>query len=295
MPDQQFGEIEGYPQGSIFSDRMEIKNAGLHKYHINGISRVLGIGCDAIVLNGGYVDDEDEGNWIKYTGEGGREEGSSNQEYDQPFTKGNLDLSKNKYTGVPIRVIRGSGQSGEFAPISGYRYDGLYYLEDFYPDKGIDGFRIYRYCLVKEINTNLPPSNNEEQETRRGDRTISQIIRDPQIPSTLKNLYDYTCQVCGIRLESNDVPYAVGAHIKGLGRPHNGPDIIENMLVLCPNDHYLFDSFAFSISDDYSFLGKEGSLIVKDTHQIGSEFLKYHRDKYLIASQWNASGSNKGE
>ena len=81
------------------------------------------------------------------------------------------------------------------------------------------------------------------------------------------------------------MPYAVGAHIKGLGRPHNGPDIIENMLVLCPNDHYLFDSFAFSISDDYSFLGKEGSLIVKDTHQIGSEFLKYHRDKYLIASQ----------
>ncbi|MCS5640730.1 MAG: HNH endonuclease [Candidatus Marinimicrobia bacterium] len=111
------------------------------------------------------------------------------------------------------------------------------------------------------------------------------MIRDPQIPSTLKNLYDYTCQVCGIRLESNDVPYAIGAHIKGLGRPHNGPDIIENMLVLCPNDHYLFDSFAFSISDDYSFLGKEGSLIVKNTHQIGSEFLKYHRDKYLIASQ----------
>ena len=58
MPDQQFGELNGYPEGSVFSNRMEIKNVGIHKYHINGISRVLGIGCDALVLNGGYVDDE---------------------------------------------------------------------------------------------------------------------------------------------------------------------------------------------------------------------------------------------
>jgi putative restriction endonuclease len=285
VPEQKFGEIEGYSQGSTFSDRMEIKNAGLHKYHINGISRVLGEGCDSIVLNGGYIDDEDEGDWIKYTGEGGREEGASNQQYDQPFERGNLDLSRNKYSGAPIRVIRGANQDGEYAPNSGYRYDGLYYLKDFYPDIGIDGYRIFRYCLVKEENTDLPPSNNEEQQTRRGNRNINQIIRNPQIPSRLKNLYDYTCQVCGIRLESNHVPYAIGAHIKGLGRLHNGPDMIENMLVLCPNDHYLFDSFAFSINDDYSFRGKEGSLIVKNTHQIGSEFLEYHRDKYLIASQ----------
>ena len=286
MPDQQFGELNDYPEGSVFSNRMEIKNVGIHKYHINGISRVLGIGCDALVLNGGYVDDEDHGDWILYTGEGGRQEGSTVQQYDQSLTKGNLDLYKNKSTGYPIRVIRGENHfEKQFAPSSGYRYDGLYYLEDFYPDTGIDGFRIYRYCLVKEINTNLPPSNDEEQETRRGNRTVNQIIRNPQIPSILKTLYDYTCQVCGIRLESNDVPYAVGAHIKGLGRPHNGPDIIENMLVLCPNDHYLFDTFAFSISDDYTLIGNEGSLIVKNSHQIGAEYLKYHRDKYFIASQ----------
>ena len=67
MPDQQFGELNGYPEGSVFSNRMEIKNVGIHKYHINGISRVLGIGCDALVLNGGYVDDEDHGDWILYT------------------------------------------------------------------------------------------------------------------------------------------------------------------------------------------------------------------------------------
>ena len=72
MPEQQFGEIQGYPEGSVFNSRMQIKNAGLHKYHIAGISRVLNVGCDCIVLNGGYVDDRDYGDEILYTGEGGR-------------------------------------------------------------------------------------------------------------------------------------------------------------------------------------------------------------------------------
>ena len=69
---KNFGEIEGYPEGTVFEDRAEIKSAGLHKYPVNGISRVKGVGCDCIVLNAGY-DDEDKGNEIIYTGEGGRE------------------------------------------------------------------------------------------------------------------------------------------------------------------------------------------------------------------------------
>ena len=97
MPDLYFGEIEGYPEGSTFDSRMEIKDAGLHKYHIAGISRVLNVGCDSIVLNGGHVDDCDYGDEILYTGEGGRPEGSPRQTFDQTLTKGNLDLSKNKY------------------------------------------------------------------------------------------------------------------------------------------------------------------------------------------------------
>ena len=104
---QKFGDILGINEGDIYNDRMQIKNLGIHKYHINGISRILNEGCDAIVLNGGYIDDKDEGDIIYYTGEGGRPEGATNQEYDQPLTKGNLDLSMNKFTKQPIRVIRG--------------------------------------------------------------------------------------------------------------------------------------------------------------------------------------------
>ena len=190
-----FGEIENYPEGTTFQSKTEIKDAGLHKYPVNGISRVLNVGCDCIVLNGGYIDDIDNGDEILYTGEGGRPEGSPKQLFDQPFTRGNLDLSKNKYTGLPIRVIRGAKlKEKKFAPSNGYRYDGLYYLEDYYPAIGEDGFRIWRYKLVKEINRKLPPSRDSEPAPRQ-ERTTNQIQRDPNVPKRLKEMYDHKCQI----------------------------------------------------------------------------------------------------
>jgi len=91
--------------------------------------------------------------------------------------------------------------------------------------------------------------------------------------------------VCDIKLQAHDIPYAVGAHIKGLGSPHDGPDVKENMLILCPNDHYLFDAYAFSISDDFSLIGISGNLTVKRNHSIDLEYIKYHREKYMLASR----------
>tara|TARA_B100000809_G_C14598252_1_gene336336 strand:+ start:44 stop:229 length:186 start_codon:yes stop_codon:yes gene_type:complete len=32
MKNQNFGDIEGFPEGHTFNSRIEIKNAGLHKY-----------------------------------------------------------------------------------------------------------------------------------------------------------------------------------------------------------------------------------------------------------------------
>ena len=33
---QKFGDILGINEGDIYNDRMQIKNLGIHKYHING-------------------------------------------------------------------------------------------------------------------------------------------------------------------------------------------------------------------------------------------------------------------
>jgi len=282
----KFGHIEGFPEGTLFNNRFEIKKAGLHNHRINGISRVAGIGSDCIVLNGGYIDDQDSGYEVLYTGEGGRKRNSNKHTFDQPFLRGNLDLSKNKYSGLPIRVIRGYKHfEKKYTPKTGYRYDGLYFLEDYYPRKGEHGFRIWTYKLVKELNTNLPPSRDAESPAPRKKQTTNQIQRSQIIPQKLKEDYDYRCQVCDIKLQAHDIPYAVGAHIKGLGSPHDGPDVKENMLILCPNDHYLFDAYAFSISDDFSLIGISGNLTVKRNHSIDLEYIKYHREKYMLASR----------
>ena len=72
-------------------------------------------------------------------------------------------------------------------------------------------------------------------------------------------------------LPSPSGPIAIGAHIQGLGRPHNGPDIIENMLCLCPNHHDQFDNYSYHIDpiileivglDD--FKGKKINKILKN-------------------------------
>ncbi len=286
MSENKFGKIEGFPEGSVFEKRSEIKAAGLHNHLVNGISRVAGVGCDCIVLNGGYIDDQDSGDKILYTGEGGRKKNSTKHTFDQPFLRGNLDLSKNKYNGLPIRVIRGSKHfEKKYSPISGYRYDGLYYLDDYYAEEGAHGHRIWRYSLTKEVNTDLPPARGKDTPAPRRERTTNQPQRNPTIPQTLKMDYDFKCQVCDIRLEANGVPHAIGAHIKGLGTPHEGPDIRENMLILCPNCHYLFDAFAFSIADDFSLIGRDGNLTVNRNHNIELDFIRYHREKFEIASR----------
>ena len=183
---QVFGHISGYPVGSTFESRSEIKAAGLHKYPVNGISRILGVGCDCIVLNGGYVDDRDFGDEIWYTGEGGQSTqawpGEGGQAFHQVLIRGNLDLSKNKYSKQPIRVIRGYKHfEKRYTPTQGYRYDGLYYLEDYWPDIGEQGYRIWRYKLVKEPNTDLPPHREDSGPAPRRETTTSQIQRDPNI------------------------------------------------------------------------------------------------------------------
>jgi putative restriction endonuclease len=75
----------------------------------------------------------------------------------------------------------------------------------------------------------------------RRETTVLRIVRDTRQARRIKELYDYRCQMCGVRLEGLAGPYAEAAHIRPLGSPHNGPDTPENILCLCPNHHVLFD------------------------------------------------------
>jgi putative restriction endonuclease len=102
-------------------------------------------------------------------------------------------------------------------------------------------------------------------------------MRDSEVVAQVKQLHDHCCQVCGTGLKTPKGPYAEGAHIRPLGSPHDGPDLAENVLCLCPNHHVLFDAGAFSVADDFRLLGEEGTLRTVPGHEIKQEYLQWHR------------------
>jgi predicted restriction endonuclease len=79
--------------------------------------------------------------------------------------------------------------------------------------------------------------------------------------------------------------YAEGAHIRPLGRPHDGPDVESNILCLCPNDHVRFEFGVIVIDDDLTVREREsgtnlGKLRVGSKHQIDTAQLEYHRTRF---------------
>jgi putative restriction endonuclease len=280
-----FGEIEGYPEGSIFDSREALNKTGVHRPTMAGISGTAKEGADSIVLSGGYEDDLDYGDEIVYTGHGGRDTNTEQQVADQEFTRGNAGLARNKILGLPVRVIRGFELHSPFAPEQGYRYDGLYIVDQFWEETGKSGFKVWRYRLVKANALVHPPIKQGEEQLQlpaRRQTTTMRIVRDTEKSRRVKELYDYSCQVCGVRLVTPTGPYAEGAHIKPLGIPHNGPDEESNILCLCPNHHVLLDDGAITLADDLRVIGLDGESKLRLKHDIGTEYVRYHREHFGV-------------
>jgi len=275
------GEIEGVIEGQIFENRRELHDANVHR----GLMRGIGARGESIVLSGGYADDKDYGDEIIYTGEGGRDSSTGLQVSDQTLTGGNLALYNHYREGNPIRVSRGSNADSSYAPPSGYKYGGLYRIENVWSDIGRDGYKIWRYKFIKLSNseiitptiTSAPPQGLRV--TQRTQVTTSRIIRSSAIGNYVKRLYDYTCQISGVQLDTPNGPYAEACHIQPVGKPHNGPDEVSNVLCLSPNMHVLFDLGAISIDDDLRLIGMKGKLTLKDEHDLSKEAIRYHRDR----------------
>lgn len=123
-----------------------------------------------------------------------------------------------------------------------------------------------------DIDSNPPTSPKAVDltgPTDRQDITVSRIIRDTIVARRVKKIHDFKCQICGLALNLADgVKYAEGHHIKPLGTPHNGPDIIENIMCLCPNHHALLDYGALYL--------EEGMVRHLAGHRIGREYIDYH-------------------
>lgn len=270
-----YGAVHGVPIGARFQNRKSLYDAKIHR----DIRRSIcggpdkKIGAESVVLSGGYEDDIDLGQLVYYTGIGKRD-GSGRLIADQEFRGLNRSLAVNAQTAQPIRLIR--AMAGEF------EYSGQYVIEDSFLRLGASGFQICQYRLRSLQSAGESDSGDiKHAEANRVLTTHYRIVRDAGVPTRVKELYDYRCQVCDIRIETLAGPYSEGAHLVPLGGGADGPDIDANVLSLCPNHHVMLDHGAICFADDWRVLDRQGnqlgSLTVHPDHRLDVAYARTHR------------------
>ncbi|WVR08553.1 hypothetical protein IAU60_005608 [Kwoniella sp. DSM 27419] len=156
-----YGHIPGVEVGRWWASRMDCSTDAVHAPTVAGISGSPTDGAYSVALSGGYPDDVDLGYAFTYTGCGGRDlKGTrrnpknlrtAEQTFDQSFSHSfNASLKRSAQTRLPVRVIRGFKLSSSYAPVTGYRYDGLYVVEKAWMASGLTrGLKVCRYAFKR--------------------------------------------------------------------------------------------------------------------------------------------------
>ncbi|XP_059285538.1 histone-lysine N-methyltransferase family member SUVH9-like [Lycium ferocissimum] len=151
------GAIPGVIVGDLFIYRMELCVVGLHGTPQAGIDYLPANQSSngepiatSVIASGGYEDDEDAGDVIIYTGQGGQDK-NSRQVMHQKLEGGNLALERSMHYGIEVRVIRGFKYAGSSSG-KVYVYDGLYRITESWFDVGKSGFGVYKFKLVRIEN-----------------------------------------------------------------------------------------------------------------------------------------------
>ncbi len=116
--------------------------------------------------------------------------------------------------------------------------------------------------------SDLPDGNDKPERTF----TITyRILRDSSLARKIKVLHNHSCQICSDTIEfPNGERYSEAHHIIPLGKKHDGPDVAENIIVLCPRHHVLCDYGAIQL--DMNDLNNI------QNHMLSIDSIKYHND-----------------
>nr|XP_043631912.1 histone-lysine N-methyltransferase family member SUVH9-like [Erigeron canadensis]XP_043631913.1 histone-lysine N-methyltransferase family member SUVH9-like [Erigeron canadensis] len=151
------GAIPGVYVGDVYFFRMELCVVGLHGLPQAGIDYLTSSQSSngdpvatSVIVSGGYEDDEDAGDVIIYTGQGGQDKFNRQADH-QRLEGGNLAMERSMHYGIEVRVVRGFKYEG--SP-SGkvYVYDGLYKVVDSWLEAGKSGFGVIKFKLVRMEN-----------------------------------------------------------------------------------------------------------------------------------------------
>ncbi|KAF2322964.1 hypothetical protein GH714_032477 [Hevea brasiliensis] len=209
-PGKRIGDLSGINVGHQFYSRAEMVAVGFHSHWLTGIdymgmsySKVYGNYtfplAVAIVLSGVYEDDLDNAEDVIYTGQGGHDlNGNKRQIRDQVLERGNLALKNCVEQCVPVRVIRGHESASSYSGKL-YTYDGLYKVVQYWAEKGISGFTVFKYRLRRLEGQPTLTTNQVQYVYGRVPQSISEIRglicedisgRQEDVPIPATNLVD---------------------------------------------------------------------------------------------------------
>ncbi|USL34823.1 HNH endonuclease [Priestia megaterium] len=121
-------------------------------------------------------------------------------------------------------------------------------------------------------------------------KNVTLTNRDQSIVKSLKQLYNNECQICAGKIEVGKGKfYSEVHHIQPLGT-HNGPDISENMIVLCPNHHRMFDMGVIRINivekkvHHYNKNNVLNGKVINLKHNINEKYTTYHDSQIFKGS-----------
>lgn len=157
---KQIGHIPGVKVGDKFRYRTELAIVGLHSHFQCGIDYMTKNGnpiATSVVESGRYANKTKSHDVLIYTGQGGNPKVTKGKAEDQKAKRGNLALMNSKAARTPVRVIR----SYKFAEESGYVYDGLYIVDDYWQKRGEFGKLVYEFLLRR--NSDQPKSHILQQ------------------------------------------------------------------------------------------------------------------------------------
>ncbi|XP_011024754.1 PREDICTED: histone-lysine N-methyltransferase, H3 lysine-9 specific SUVH4-like [Populus euphratica] len=186
-PEKRIGDLPGISVGHRFYSRAEMVAVGFHSHWLNGIDYMgqsyrKGVYHNytfplavAIVISGMYEDDLDNAEDVIYTGQGGHDlTGNKRQIRDQKLERGKLALKNCVEQCVPVRVVRGHECASSYCG-KVYTYDGLYKVVQYWAEKGLSGFTVFKYRLRRLEGQPILTTNQVQFSYGRIPQSVAEI------------------------------------------------------------------------------------------------------------------------
>ena len=146
----------------------------------------------------------------------------------------------------------------------------------------LNGIQLFSNVEIEDDGDN--DAGSPDTAPARVKTTQLRIVRDTEMIKKMKVEHGNICQICGKKITiPNGKDYSEGHHLQKLGGAHKGPDIKENVVILCPYHHTEFDFGSMAINPDTMLI--EHIDASNEFHRksfaykrddLGELYLKYH-------------------